>query len=361
MFTFTSSPPAESLPPPVFDGPSEWHEPSPFDNCEEAVLPLPLNRIKYFDATIVPTSHRNTAQTDLVRVSECPRWSAWGTAQFVFDYLFTLVTSSMSSEWFKRQYHEEYIDSVYKLYMMIESIGKMPDGSPTPSIFQSFYHLRRLFPNGLVVVHDLNVVQIGTTLLLRVFALGIAVANRAIYEQRNYNLDWEDVCGILDPYVDALEIYALNTLNGDVFDLAENRSMYLNWLGHLGYYAELHYVRSGHTYLRSTADLIAFIHAQAFSLPETHRNHILPIHSPSLQTLADMLCWETKVTPLPMKTIQFNSDSRSRVRNASGILRPTAADVLEAVEEEYTYRLLYPLCVRPSTIRRNSATARLCR
>ncbi|KAJ7276130.1 hypothetical protein B0H12DRAFT_4408 [Mycena haematopus] len=340
---FTSSPPADSLPPlALFDSAPEASSSgtSSFDSPEEAVLPLPLNRIKYFDATIVPVSPRNTGPPDFVCGSQCPGWSAWGTGQFTFDYLFTLITSSMSSDSFKTHHYEQYMDTLYKLDAMIESIGRMPDGSPPPSIFQSFYHLRRLFPNGLVAAQDITV-EVGTILLLRVFALGIAVANQAIYEQRNYNLEWEYFCGIPDSDVDALETYALNILNGDVFDLADNRSMYLNWLEHLGYYAELHHFRSGHTYLRSTANLIAFAHAGAFLLPEGQRKHIYPIHYPSVWNLSVMLCWETKVTPLPPKTVQLPS-RRSR------ILRPTAADVLAALGEEYTYRLLYPLSARPS-------------
>lgn len=78
---------------------------------------------------------------------------------------------------------------IFRLNVVIESIGKMPDGSPPPSFFQSFYHLKRLFPNGLVAAHDF-VGEVGTTLLPRVFALGVAVANKAIFEQRNLNLCW---------------------------------------------------------------------------------------------------------------------------------------------------------------------------
>lgn len=81
------------------------------------------------------------------------------------------------------------MDALFKLEKIISSIGIMPDGSPPPSLFQSFYHLRRLFPNGLLAPEDF-VGEVGTTLLVRVFAMGIAVANQAIYEQRNYNLDW---------------------------------------------------------------------------------------------------------------------------------------------------------------------------
>jgi hypothetical protein len=263
---------------------------------------------------------------------------------------------------FKQRYHEQYIDAVFKLHSVIQSIGKMPDGSPPPTLFQSFYHLRRLFPNGFVAAQDF-IGEVGTTLLLRVFALGIAVANQTIYEQRNYNLEWygcslrflspsdltqnicrQEMCGIPDSYVDAFETAGLYALNGDGFDLSENRSIYLNWMGHLGYHAEFLHFRTNQIYLRSSADLIAFVHAQAFSLPQNcRRKHIHPIHLPFLETLSIMLCWDTGVTPLPVQAIQFvDAESPSHIPR-SRILRPTAADVLAVVAEECTSRLLYPL------------------
>lgn len=81
------------------------------------------------------------------------------------------------------------MDTLFQLDKIIGSIGIMPDGSPPPSFFQSFYYLRRLFPNGLLAAKDF-IREVGTALLVRVFATGIVVANQAICEQRNYNLDW---------------------------------------------------------------------------------------------------------------------------------------------------------------------------
>ncbi|KAJ7904240.1 hypothetical protein B0H14DRAFT_2662008 [Mycena olivaceomarginata] len=345
---YSIAPPAESLPPPLFDSVSKANyggmassKPSPGPSKETALLPP--NCV----STVVPMSPQNTAPVN--PGPECPCWSAWGTGQFTFDYLFTLITSSMSSESFKQQYPDHYMDVVFKLYVMIECIGKMPDGSPSPSIFQGFYHLKRLFPNGLVAAQDFRG-EVGATLLLRVFALGVTVANQAINEQRNLNLDWELVCGIRESDVVTLELTALCALEADVFDLAYNRSVYLNWLGHLGYYAEL--------YLRTTADVIAFVHAQAFSLPRSkQRNHVHPIDLQTVEHLAFRLCWETGLAP----TMRFNSESPSRARRTSRILRVTASDVLEAVAEEYAHRLHYPLSPPPSSCcySGDSATARL--
>ncbi|KAJ6516169.1 hypothetical protein C8R45DRAFT_234318 [Mycena sanguinolenta] len=343
---FESSPSAASLPPLALFNCASKDIPSgtsSFDCDASAALPLPVNRVRHFDATIVPP--RNTGPADLVWRSKCPGWSGWGTAQFTFDYLFALITGSTSSDLWKEEHYEHYIDTIYKLYVMIEIIGRMPDGSLPPSVFQGFYHLKRLFPKGLVAPRDVTI-EVGTALLLRVFALGIAVANQAIFQQRNLNLDWEYFCGIPNSDVDDLEVYALQVLNGDVFDLEDNRSVYLNWLGHLGYYAEFRYSLSGHTYLRSTADLLAFARAKAFLLPERQRDHIHPIRYQCVWSLTVGLCWGTEVTPLPPKTIQLNAEFPSHIpRSRSRSLRPTAEDVLAAVDEEYTQRLFYPLSV----------------
>ncbi|KAJ6539073.1 hypothetical protein B0H19DRAFT_1176991 [Mycena capillaripes] len=363
---FESSPPAESLPPPLFsdsttttnlaiskpsNGATSWHNIS-----EDIVLPLTPKGIRHFEATVVSPSSENRRLPDSNWQLECPRWSGWALGQFTFDYLFTVITSSMTSEVFKERYPEQYMNAIFKLNVVIESIGKLPDGSPPPSFFQSFYYLKRLFPNGLVVAHDF-VGEVGTTLLLRVFALGIVVANQAIFEQRNLNLCCicrEDMCGIPDSYVDAFETAGLYALNGDVFDLFENKTIYLDWLAHLMYYAEFHHFRTGHTYLRNSTDLFAFAHAHALSLPQNYgRNHIHPIHLPFLETLSIMVCWNTGVTPFPVQAIQHgkpDSQSASHVqRNMSRILRPTAADVLAAVAEECVSRLLYPLAVRTNS------------
>ncbi|KAJ7179386.1 hypothetical protein C8R46DRAFT_638302 [Mycena filopes] len=345
-----SSPPAEALPPPVFDDTTSTNlgrAKTSYGGTdlnsranEEVDLPLTPNLIKYFQATVVsPYPDSDTPPIDFS--PRCPQWSPWATSQFTFDYLFMLVAPSMTPEQFKHENYDTYMDIVFKLCCTIESIGKMPDDSPPPSLVQSFYHLRRLFPNGIVARDFLGNVS---TVLLRVFALGIAVANVAIYEQRNLNLEWELMCGILDLHVDGFETAALQALNWDVFDLAENRGVYLDWLGHLGYYAEFYYSRTGQTYLRSSADLIAFAHAQAFSLPrQSHRTHVHPIQLPFLETLSTMLCWGTGVTPLSPQAIQFNSAPRT---SAPSVVRPTAADVLATIAEECTSRLLYPLSAK---------------
>ncbi|KAJ6599341.1 hypothetical protein DFH09DRAFT_32752 [Mycena vulgaris] len=360
-FMFPISPPAEALPPPAFDtvvlrdGARET-SPAAFEKSpgglwdsrgsEDAVLPiLPSQRIKVFNATVVFSDSDNLPHSISKSQSgnQCPPWSEWATAQFTFDYLLTLLTSSTNPEVFMRRYNEQYMDAVFKLSVIIASIGKMADDSPPPSFFQSFYYLRRLFPNGLIAAEDFTG-EAGTALLVRAFALGIAVANQAIYEQRNLNLDWQGMCGIPDYYVDALEMTALDALNGDVFDLSQNRTVYLDWLGHLGYHAEFHHFRTAQTYRRSSADLIAFAHAQAFSLPrECRRNDVQPIHLPRLEQLSLLLCWDTGVTPLRPKTIQFNHQSHRRPPKRS--LRPTAADVLAALAEECTSRLLFPICM----------------
>jgi hypothetical protein len=90
---------------------------------------------------------------------------------------------------FIQRYREQYMDAVFKLSLIVDSIGKMADGAPPPTLFQSLYHLRRLFPNGLLAAEDFRG-EVGTSLLVRLFALGVAVANQAIYEQRNLNMDW---------------------------------------------------------------------------------------------------------------------------------------------------------------------------
>lgn len=161
----------------------------------------------------------------------------------------------------------------------------------------------------------------------------------------------QDICGIPDSYVDTFEMTALFALNGDVFDLSQDRVIYLDWLEHLGYHAEFHHFRTAHPYLRSSADLIAFAHARAFSLPrDCRRRRIHPIHLPSLENLSLMLCWGTGVAPLKPMAIQFNHLAYSELRDigATPSRTPTAADVLAAVAEECTSRLLYPLSVRAS-------------
>ncbi|KAJ7047639.1 hypothetical protein C8F04DRAFT_1059555 [Mycena alexandri] len=349
-----SSPPAEALPPPVFDDTTSTilgrraygstHSNPRAD--EEVALPFTPTRFKYFEATVVSPSSES-APVHLSSKSECPRWSAWATSQFTFDYLFMLIMPSMSPEHFKHQHYDEYMETVFQICCIIEA---MPDG-----LFQSFYHLRRLFPNGLIAPHN-SVANGGiTTVLRRVFALGIAIANLAVYEQRNLNLDWELMCGVLDSHVDGFETAGMQALNWDCFDLAQNRTIYLDWLGHLGYFAEFHYSRTGQTYLRSSADLIAFIHARMFSLPqENQRKHVHPIQLPFLETLSTMLCWDTGLAPLSAQTIQFNSAAAHvppmSAPGHSGLLRPTAANVLAAVAEECIARLLYPLSakVKPS-------------
>lgn len=160
------------------------------------------------------------------------------------------------------------------------------------------------------------------------------------------------MCDIPDSYVNDLETTALSAFNGDVFDLSQNRNIYLDWLGHLGYHAEFHHFRTSQTYLRSSANLIAFIHAQAFSLPyEYRRNHIHSIHLQSIDNLSLMLCWGTGLPPLRPSTthLAHNRVSPNRIlrditRNRT--LRPTAADVLAAVAEECASRLLCPLSLR---------------
>jgi hypothetical protein len=164
------------------------------------------------------------------------------------------------------------------------------------------------------------------------------------------------MCNIPDSYVDALEMTALAAFGGVAFDLSYNRTMFLDWLGHLGYYAEFQYSYTTRTHLRSSADLVAFAHAQAFSLPhESRQNHIHPIHLTFLENLSFMLCLDLGVTPLRPHTSQFNHhlsrsldpSLRSPVSVASSkIMRPTAADVLADLAEECTSRLLYPFCVR---------------
>ncbi|KAJ7774254.1 hypothetical protein DFH07DRAFT_952508 [Mycena maculata] len=367
-FVFVSFPPAESLPPPVFDSIATTLDGVVFEanptstspsassfnrSCSSPEVGLPptvTQRAKYFAATVVsmPSDRAVTA----VRISgQCPRWSKWATSQFTFDYLFMLITSGKTPEMFKRRYPHEYFDAVFKLSLIIGSIGKMPDGSPPPSFFQSLYHLRRLFPSGFLVPEDF-IGEVGAALLLRVFATGIAVANQAIYNQRNYNLDWQDMCDIPDSYVDSFEMMALSALNGEVFDLSQDRGMYLDWLSHLGYHAEFHHHRTTQSYLRSSADLVAFAHARAFSLPHNHQpRRIHPIHLPSLETLSLMLCWGTGVTPLQPFAIQYDHLAYT-LREARDINAtspsgtPTAADVLAAVAEECTSRLLYPLSVQ---------------
>ncbi|KAJ7499195.1 hypothetical protein FB451DRAFT_29084 [Mycena latifolia] len=348
-----TSPPAEALPPPVFFhnavmiGGVRARADDNWDSAEDVVLPItPSSRIKYFNAPVVlsdtetaPLGSRACAST------QCPSWSEWATAQFTFAYLFTLITVSLTPELFIQQHREQYMDAVFKLSLIIESIGKMADGSPPPSFFQSFYHLRRLFPNGLLAAEDF-IGEVGTTLVVKVFALGIAVANQAVYEQRNLNMDWQDMCGIPDCYVDALETTAIATLNGDLYDLSQNRTMYLDWLGHLGYYAEFHHCRTPQTYLRSSANLIAFAHARAFVLPhEGGRSQVQPIHLPSLEQLSLLLCWGTGVKPFRPETIQYNP-VESQSRTPSRALPPTAADILAVLAKECTSRLLYPLCVQ---------------
>ncbi|KAJ7688462.1 hypothetical protein B0H17DRAFT_661614 [Mycena rosella] len=357
-----SSPPAESLPPPMFfdtvvmDNSSRasnarWQDalaradPSWGSLEEEAILPR--QRIKYFNATVVPSYTEASPWVSSIS-TECPRWSEWAASQFTFDYLFTLITSSTTPELFKERYREQYLDAVFKLSLIIDSIGKMPDGSPPPSFFQSFYFLRRLFPNGFLPAGDFTG-EVGTTIIVKFFALGIAVANQAICEQRNLNLDWEDMCDIPDSHVDALEMTALAALNGDVFDLSENRAMYLDWLGHLGYHAEYHHCRTAQTYLRSSADLFAFTQARASFLPRAYpRSHVQPIHIPFVENLSFLLCWGTGVAPLRLETIQSNCSTPRSIacRTPSPVFPPTASDLLAALAEEYTSRLLSPLSVR---------------
>ncbi|KAJ7781529.1 hypothetical protein B0H16DRAFT_1682891 [Mycena metata] len=346
-----SSPPAAALPPPVFDDTASTilgrraYGGTDFDPRanEEVALPLTPTRVKYFEATIVSPCWASRTPVDLDSKAESPRWSSWATSQFTFDYLFMLIMPSTSPEQFKHQHYDEYMETVFQICCIIEA---MPNG-----LFQSFYHLRRLFPNGLIAPHNSAANGAITTVLRRVFALGIAIANLAVYEQRNLNLDW-DLCGVLESHVDGFETAGMQALNWDCFDLAQNRTIYLDWLGHLGYFAEFYYSRNGQTYLRSSADLIASIHAQVFSLPqENQRNHVHPIQLPFLETLSTMLCWDTGLSPLPAQTIQFNSGAaHAPPMSRSALLRPTAADVLAAVAEECTARLLYPLStkVKPS-------------
>ncbi|KAJ6510078.1 hypothetical protein C8R47DRAFT_780625 [Mycena vitilis] len=335
-----SCPPPESLPPPVFDHdtPTMQRIVPKTNDCEN-LLPLSVKRIRHFDATLVSIPPESGVA---LQSNYCPCWSPWAASQFAFDYLFMLITLSDDPELFKEQYHEQYMDAIYKLHSVVLSMGKMPDGSPPPSLFQSFYHLKRLFPNGLVPAQDF-IGEVGITILLRVFALGILMADQAIYEQRNRNLNWQHMCDIPDSHVHAFETAGLYALNGpgNVFDLAENRTMYLDWLGHLMYHAEFYHFRTSHVYLRNSANLIAFAHAQAFLLPRSRqRNHFYPVHLPSLETLSIMLCWNTTATPLPPQVIQYsNYEPSSRGR----IARPTAADVLATVAAECTSRLLYPL------------------
>ncbi|KAJ7086613.1 hypothetical protein C8R44DRAFT_32647 [Mycena epipterygia] len=366
---FPSSPPAESLPPPesvfsnltmIADGASEignssaCHTDSLSDTAEPTLPITPRQRMKYFKATVVLPD--NGAPLDSISGSgiQCPRWSEWATAQFLFDYLFMFITSSMTPELFIQRHREEYMDALFKLSLIVDSLGKMADGSPPLSLFQSLYHLRRVFPSGLLAAEDFRGGP-GTTLLVRMFALGITVANQAIYEQRNLNLDWQNMCDIPDSYVDDLETTALSAFNSDVFDLSQNRTMYLDWLGHLGYHAEFYHFRTSQTYLRSSANLIAFVHAQAFSLPYANRRtHTHSIHLQSVDNLSLMLCWGTGLSPLRPTTTHFNRLTHNRI-SPSGILhnitqshtlRPTAADVLAALAEECVSRLLYPLSLR---------------
>ncbi|KAJ7117327.1 hypothetical protein C8R43DRAFT_104064 [Mycena crocata] len=378
-----SSPAAESIPPVVFNKTeiiaddrfsaktkdttrSACHEAkaSLYDDIcsDEAVLPISTERIKYFSATVVSVAFDNeaVADSDYAVSTECPRWSQWATGQFTFDYLFTLITSSMTPERFAQQYHRQYMDALFKLSTIIDSMGRMPDGSPPPSFFQCFYHLKRLFPNGLVSAEDF-VGEVAVTLMVRVFAMGIVVANQAIYEQRNLNLDWEEMCGVLDFHVDAFELAALHALNGDVFDLSQNRAMYLDWLGHLGYHAEFNFFRTAQTYLRSSADVMAFGYARAFSLPHANRRiHLHPIHLPSLETVSLMLCWGLGITPfrpvVPQLDDYLHSGSHLPIHtphlrdgvHTNHTRRPTAADILADLADECTSRLLHPLSIRLS-------------
>lgn len=101
---FASSPPAEALPPPVFDNTSSACPEAVAGLIDgrccspEAVLPATVTQQpKYFHATVVSVVSDDELPTDRIS-GQCPRWSVWATSQFAFDYLFILVTSSMAPE-----------------------------------------------------------------------------------------------------------------------------------------------------------------------------------------------------------------------------------------------------------------------
>ncbi|KAJ7638565.1 hypothetical protein FB45DRAFT_1023343 [Roridomyces roridus] len=331
------SPPTKSLPSPVSNAssPRQAAKPSCFSSAGVAT---PSVRLKYFQAAIISSTCEPPAESSS---RQCPPWSSWAASQFTFDYLFTLMTCSTTPELFIRQYHQEYIDVLFKLEKVICAMGTMSDGAPPPSFFQSFYYLKRLFPRGFISLQDFTG-QVGTTTLLRLFSTGITVANLAIFEQRNRNLEWEEMCGIPDYFVDTFEDEALAALNGDLFDLSRDRDLYLDWLGHLGVFTESHHFRAAHSYLRTLANLIAYTRAPTSFLPLQDRaRHVCPIHFSRLEKLASTLCLGTGVAPTLNLSAYLPQEMNSRST-------PTAAGVLATVVAECDARLRHPLSVRPS-------------
>ncbi|KAJ7283526.1 hypothetical protein C8J57DRAFT_1292811 [Mycena rebaudengoi] len=346
---YASSPPADALPPPIFED---------VDRPVRAVETVPPTPVSYrflgicsSDGTSSATSSGCNAarhKHNVVR-AEHPSLSKW-----CFDYLFTMITFSTEPELFGAQYPEEFEDVLYKISSVIESTGRMPNGLPPPSFFQAFYYLRRMFPNGLITVNEF-VGDVGATLLLRLLVLGIVVADQAIFDQRDLNKDWQEICGMPNSFVDTLEKTALVALNGDVFDLSEDRLAYLDWLDHLGYHAQFHHSRRGHraTYLRHASEIIASERAHVSFLPlEYRRSYGYPIQLSALECLTLLLCWGLDVTPLRQSSLiqtHIAAYAATVPFTHTGVklpLRPTAADVLADLAEECRVRLLHPLSPR---------------
>ncbi|KAJ6627558.1 hypothetical protein B0H10DRAFT_395044 [Mycena sp. CBHHK59/15] len=344
---------------------------------------LPATHIKYFRASVVSPDNESPTEPMIMELYCGAPYSDWATAQWTFDYIFMLITSSMEPESYIERYSVEYLDVVFKLSSVIHSIGKMPDGMLPPSFFQGFYHLRRLFPNGLLDVEQFKG-EAGSSLVLRLFVLGNVVANQAIFGQRDLKKNWsvrvdplfvpslisdiyrEEICGLQISFVEELEVTSLSALHYDVFDLAEDRDSHLDWLRHLGYNAEFHHFRRGYrsSYLRSVADLIALALARATSLPDGHqRSYGHLIYLPDLANLSSMLCWDLSVTPFqplahPISDIDIAYITSPVPQNPMKSMHPTAADVLAMVAEGCTH-LLYPLhtCTNYYTVQASSGQA----